>query len=337
MHIVIRADGSSNIGYGHLMRSSSLAEELLKRGHTVTIATKTPDSTRNVFPNSSKIITLPSREDPDSLLQNIREIIPDLVFTDAYPVDTDYQRAVRDEFPLTVLQDDARHAVCADVFVNGNLYAADLNYEFVGEPPQTCLGTDYVLLRHEIRKRAVDDPPWREDPERAIITMGGSDMQNLTPTIVHAFDGSDLRVDAIVGPGFSENQEREIQTAAESVSVDVRVARNPDDLSDRMFQADFAVSTASSTTYELLALGTPIVSIPVADNQEPIANTLRERNIATVIKPEITKEAVQDPIKEYITDLSLRKERRNYGRKLVDGEGVYRITNEIESVSQEYP
>ena len=52
-------------------------------------------------------------------------------------------------------------------------------------------------------------------------------------------------------------------------SSDVHVVRDPPDLPERMFQADFAVTTASTTTYELLALGTPIISIPVADNQEP--------------------------------------------------------------------
>lgn len=48
-----------------------------------------------------------------------------------------------------------------------------------------------------------------------------------------------------------------------------------------MFQADIAVSTAN-TTYELLALGTPFVSVPVVANQESIAGALRERDTASV-------------------------------------------------------
>lgn len=76
------------------------------------------------------------------------------MFTDAYPVETAYQQAVREHASLAVLQDDAQHAICAELFVNGNLYRADLEYGFVGKSPEACLGTDYVLLREEIRARA---------------------------------------------------------------------------------------------------------------------------------------------------------------------------------------
>lgn len=329
MHIAIRADGGPNIGYGHLMRSSSLAGELLERNKKVSVATTTPDSAQTIFSKASKIIELPSRNDADALVKLIRERDLDIVFTDAYTVDTEYQQIIRDRLPLAVLQDDPRHAICADLFVNGNLYAPELDYEFVGKKPKTCLGTDYVLLRSEIRDRAEDYPPWREQPERALVMMGGSDISNLTPTVVRAFDGFDIHVDAIVGPGVSETREQSIRTAANEISPAVSVVRDPDDLVERMFQADFAVSTASSTTYELFALGTPIITVPVADNQEPIARSLRERDAATVLEREATKTALQRSIKRYMEDEQLRKERQKAGRELVDRRGSKRVANEI--------
>lgn len=325
MHVTIRADGGPEIGYGHLIRSNALTEEVIAHGHSVTVATTTPRPVEDVFPNAVESVELPARDDPEPLVEWLHGASPDVVFTDAYPIDTEYQRAVRDHVPLAVLQDDARHAICADVFVNGNLYAAALDYEFVGEEPDTHLGTDYVLLRSEIRDRAAADPPWREHPDRAIITMGGSDTAGLTPTVIRAFDGFDLHVDAVVGPGCSTKQERNVRRAASDSSADVRVIRNPSNFVELMTQADFAVSTASSTTYELLALGTPIVSIPVADNQEPIAAALRNRKAATVLEREDGGRALWSAIKEYVIDSELRKKRQNRGLKLVDGKGVERI------------
>lgn len=329
MHVALRVDGGPEIGFGHLIRSGALAEELLTCDHTLTVATTTPTTVASTFPDAVEIVELPSRDDPTPFVDWLETETPDVGFIDAYPVDTEYQRAVRSRVPLAVLQDDDRHAVCADLFINGNLYAADLDYQFVGHKPTTCLGTDYVLLRREIRDRAAEQPVWRETPTRAIIIMGGSDTANLTPTVVGAFDAVDLHVDAVVGPGCSEPQYREIRRAATNSSADVSVTRDPDNLVELMRQADIAVSTASTTVYELLALGTPIVSIPVIENQNQIAAALQRRDAATVLQRDSDEEAFRTAVQNYIENTQLRRNQQKYGRELVDGNVVKRVVAEL--------
>jgi len=101
-----------------------------------------------------------------------------------------------------------------------------------------------------------------------------------------------------------------------------------------MAQADFAVSTASSTTYELLALGTPIISIPVVDNQKPIAAALRTHDAAMVLNRGDGSEAFHSAIKEYIQETELRRQRQVGGRKLVDGKGTERIAENIIKIGE---
>lgn len=327
--IVLRVDGGPKIGYGHLVRSSALAEELLTAGHTVTVATTTPEPAGTIFPEAINIIELPTRDDPEPFVDWLKTAAPDAAFIDAYPVDTAYQQAVRDRVRLAVLQDDTRHTICADIFINGNLYATDLNHEFVGLPPEICLGPEYVLLRQEIREQVAKDPPWREQPKRAIVTMGGSDINGLTPTVVRAFDGFELRVDAIVGPGCSEELEGDVRRVAANSSADVFVSRNPNNFVYLMSQADIAVSTASTTIYELLALGTPIVSIPVVNNQEKNAAALRAGDTATVLQPDASEETFRSAITEYIKYTELRRKRQIQGQKLVDGRGSERIAETV--------
>jgi len=266
------------------------------------------------------------------LIDRLHEIGADAVLTDSYSVDASYQRAVRNTVPLAVVSDHTRHPICADILVNGNLYARTLDYEIRGDEPVRCLGPDCLLLRREITRLTAREPPWHDDPSPALVTMGGSDIDGLTPTILRAFDGFDLCVDAIVGPGFSAEQETEVHAAAGDVSADVTVTRDPNDLAERMFEADFAVSTSSSTTYELLALGTPTVSIPVADNQESIASALREHDAATVLKRGAGKDAFRGAIEEYVTNPTLRRKHRERGRELVDGRGTERIYAELLSL-----
>ncbi|WP_324759580.1 UDP-2,4-diacetamido-2,4,6-trideoxy-beta-L-altropyranose hydrolase [Haloarcula montana] len=331
-HIAIRADGGPEIGYGHLVRTSALAAVVLSEGHRVTYLTTEPAHVRGVCPGDVQTVTLPSRDDPEPCIEWVESAAPDTVFTDAYPVDTEYQRAIYERAPLAVLQDDDRHAVCADVFINGNIYAADLEYQFASADTERLLGADYVLLRREIAKLAQQNPPWRETPERAVVLMGGSDIANLTPKAVRAFDNFDVTVDAIVGPGMSTTQERTVRKEAAEVPADVRVVREPDDLPTRMHRADFALSTASSVTYELLSLGTPIVSCSVAANQTLIARALTDRDLATVLTdPDV--DTLRTAITEYMSDASTRRRRQRQGRRLVDGQGVSRLSASLRALS----
>lgn len=328
MYVVVRADGGPEIGYGHLVRTGALASEFFARGHEVTYATTTPEHVREVCPGSVDTVTIPSREDFESVRELIRNYA-DVTVVDSYLADGTYQEQLREVSPLLVIADDTRHRIAADVLVNGNLYAPDLEHDVIGSEPEWCLGSEYLLLRQAITEYASKDPPWRDPPTRAIITMGGSDIVELTPTVIRAFNGFDLRVDAVVGPGFSVEQEDTIRKVADNVSADVRVVRDPDDLPERMFQADFAVTTASTTTYELLALGTPIINLSVVDNQKLIADTLREHDAATVLEDTAGADAFSDAIADYVSDRSLRWKRRETGRDLVDGRGVDRVLRKV--------
>lgn len=329
MHLVIRTDGGPDIGYGHLVRTSALAREFIPRGHSVTFATTTPRQAREVCPNSVNVSELPSRGDPEPFVSYLIDEEPNIVFTDAYPVNADYQQAIRERVFLTVMQDDARHPISADLFVNGNIYASTIEYNFVPPQPRTYLGTKYVLLRQAIRGYMSKDPKWRQTPERAIVTMGGSDPTEFSPSVLRAFDGVDLTVDAIIGPGFSDRQIEEVHAAVDEVSADIQVLRNPDDLAERMFQADFAITTASTTTYELFALGTPIVCLPVADNQEPIAKVLRDRDLATVLPRRADENTFRVAVRYCMDNPQLRLEHIKRGRELVDGRGVERVADEM--------
>lgn len=331
MRVVIRADGGPNIGYGHLVRTGALASELLDRGHAVTYATTTPKHVREVCPDGVDTVTISSREDPDPVRELVRDHA-DITVVDSYLADGTYQEQLREVSPLILISDDTRHRIAADMIVNGNLYASELDYDVIGAEPTWCLGPKYLFIRPAIAEYASMDPPWQETPTRAIITMGGSDIAKLTPTVIQAFDGFDLSVDAIVGPGFSTEQEAEIRGMANDVNTDVHVVCAPDDLPDRMFQADFAVTTASTTSYELLALGTPVICMPVIDNQELIANSLRDRNAASVLDCGSEKMAFRDNIDKYVMNETLRKQRRDLGQQIVDGRGTMRVSNAISDV-----
>jgi UDP-2,4-diacetamido-2,4,6-trideoxy-beta-L-altropyranose hydrolase len=155
------------------VRTAAITREFLDEDHIVTYATTTPETAKEVCPEEVEVTPLDSRSNTSTFLEWIQANQPDAVLIDAYSADTEYQRRIREHVPLAVYIDDVRYPICADILINGNLYASELRYDFVGNPPKQLLGPDFVPLREEVRLLADQDPPWRDSPRRALITMGG--------------------------------------------------------------------------------------------------------------------------------------------------------------------
>lgn len=323
MHVAIRADGGPDIGYGHLVRTGALAQRLLDEGHRVTYATRQPETLADVCPAAVDRVSLDPQEDHRAFVEWLETTEPEVVITDSYEVDMTRQGDIADRTSrLAVILDDARYTIRADILINGNVYAPDLDYRWIGREPEWCVGTDFLLLREEIRSLVGEKTPIRGRTKRALISMGGSDIQGTTPAAIRAFDGCDLRVDVIVGPGF-ENRES-IEAAASVTDVDVDVLENPPDLPRRMLDADVAVSATGSTVYELLALGTPTIGIPQVENQEPIAAALADLDAIETIDTSTTED-IAAALQMLLPRPDRRRRLRDRGFGLVDGRGVERV------------
>lgn len=327
--VVIRVDGGPEIGYGHLIRSNALAEELLTRGHTVTVATTTPDSAQAVFADTVDIVDLPLRGDPEPFVEWLDTATPDIVFTDAYPVDTAYQQVVRERVPLAVLQDDARHAVCADLFINGNLYAPDIEYEFVSQESRECLSTDYLLLRQDISRQITRKAPFSASPESLIVLMGGSDVRNNTTNIIKAIEKSNYseQVTVVMGPGC-DNIEL-IEKNAKISTQQIDCVQDPNNLANRMFSADIAITSTGTTVYELLGLQTPFIGIPQIENQVTIGESLEKRNLANILQKQAPIDNVAGALNGFIQNINFRRRIHRIGPNIVDGLGVKRVADEV--------
>lgn len=327
MHLTIRADGSSDIGFGHLVRTSALATEFHRNGHQVTCVTTTPNEARSVFTDATEILALNANTERDDFPDWILKSNPDIVLTDSYQIDTEYQQSLNTASKLlAVILDDNRYSICADFLINGNIYATGLEYEWTGTEPEWRLGLDYIPLRDEIRKLANNTPPWRDFPGRAIVTLGGSDIRQSMPTVLSTFDGIDVDVEAIIGPGFSSENRNAIHEAASEIDANVELVKDPPDLSERMFEADFAVSACGITVYELLTLGTPTIGLHLARNQVPIAKELEKSGAILHADPNQTDD-IKENIAMMMTNSSLRRKLRETGLSLVDCKGAKRIYN----------
>ncbi len=339
--LFIRADANTQIGSGHLMRCLALAQAWKKQGGNVTfISDCGSESLRNRITGEGFELVLIEKPCPDLadlettfLVINNSSSIKPWVVLDGYHFDTEYQQRIKyNGNPLLVIDDTAHlNHYFADIILNQNINAENLNYSY--EPgTKLLLGTDYVLLRDEFSFYQ----NWkREIPEVAkkiLVTMGAGDANNVTLRVLDALDQVDidgLKIKVVAG---ASNPHLDIiRVAAKESRHRVELAIDVLNMSELMAWADLAVSAGGSTCWELAFNGVPSILIVTAENQKSIAEGLNKYNSAVNLGwyNKVTSEQIKNTFHILISDKAKRNIMSNYGRRLINGKGKYKVTAEM--------
>ncbi|HBQ25195.1 MAG TPA: UDP-2,4-diacetamido-2,4,6-trideoxy-beta-L-altropyranose hydrolase, partial [Syntrophomonas sp.] len=256
--IAIRADGNSEIGFGHLMRMKALAREFIKLGAEVIFLSRNPDNI-----GGYRVLQL-ERQSGDEEDQLVEEMLVSLqagmLIIDSYKY-TQERLDRAGQLPLlSVYVDDLNnHPFNTDFVVNGNLYAPGLPYR---GRARFLLGTKYLLMREEFAGVPIR---FNKGMKHVLITFGAADMENITPGILHVLKSyehfGDLHWHVVVGPVFRNLAE--IEAVAKDCH-NVTLHYNPA-IKNLMEFCDISISAAGSTTYELAACGVPTLLVIVAD------------------------------------------------------------------------
>jgi RimJ/RimL family protein N-acetyltransferase len=194
------------------------------------------------------------------------------------------------------------------------------------------LGTRYALLRPEfgtykdIRWGDLAGRPGRGEtaPTRPhiLVTLGGSDPDNLTLTALQALATlPDVQVKAVIG---ALNRHRAALAAA---APGVELLSAVHDMPALMAWADVAVAAGGSTAWELAFMGLPAALIVLADNQRRVAAALGEAGIAVNLGECPTPEHIADAVSGLLLNADLRRQMRDLGRAMVDGRGAARVVD----------
>lgn len=320
MNICIRADGGSQIGMGHIMRTLVLAKEL-NINHNVFYACRvdTPLTIKyslgieKVKKEGFKVIQINENE----LKQKIKMLNADCIITDSYDVDEDYFNILKENFKISGCLDDEK--ICeyfnVDFLINQNPYAESLDYR-VNNNTDLMLGCRYAILRKEFRNVVLKQIC--KTIQKIMLTVGGSDNYNLTEKILCTLEEFDGIVDVVVGPAFIF-----VDELKKYENEKVRLHYNAD-MSELMKKCDLAISSCGSTLYELAVSQVPTIGIVVAENQMLAAQTMSDMGL--IKYSEI--ENLYSEIKYYTFDRRLEASEKMWN--LVDGKGCERIVKCLE-------
>ena len=343
MHaLLIRADASAEIGTGHIMRCLALAQNWhSQRGTVLFLSHCTSEGLwarieATGIPYAPVPKPYPHETDLDLTLRHTSSLVrpnPESspwVILDGYHFDQSYQAAVRDAGYHLLVIDDTAHLphYHADIILNQNLGAEQLTYS-CDPDTRLLLGPRYVLLRPEFLPYRNWQRPIPEVACRVLITMGGSDPENVTQRVLEALAMCDLpglEVRAVVG-GANPHLAA-LEMVAHSLPYKIDLLYNVQDMPAQMAWADLAISAGGSTCWELAFMGLPTLLIILAENQRlaveavAVAGFGATLGYASQLNPGTTIDALRmlahDPVQ--------RAGMACQGRMVVDGLGAERIT-----------
>lgn len=188
-NLVIRADASSTIGIGHVMRCLALAQEWNDSIGNVSVIMRCSSKCLDKRLYNEKIATffldpaIPQNSKQDSIfcVDIAKKNGATWIVIDGYQFDFLYLKKLKDAGLKTlVIDDNGLAGPYADIILNQNAYAKPAIYKEISPNCRLLMGPSYALIRREFR-RAV--PVKRIIPEHAkkiLITAGGGDSGNIT-------------------------------------------------------------------------------------------------------------------------------------------------------------
>jgi len=344
-HLIIRADSTSSIGTGHIMRCLALAQAWQDQGGEVTFISHCESDSlhQRLIDEKMNFIHIENAHPDPSDFECTMKVLHGLtkkkqknttwLVIDGYHFDDSYQKRIKEADYKILWIDDYGHAAhyYADLVLNQNIFANASLYTHREPNTRLLLGTRYALLRREFKQWQ----GWqREIPavaRKVLVTLGGSDPDNVTLKVIRALKQvniSDMEAKIIIGPANPNMETLEHEIVSSS---NFQLIKNTSNMPEFMAWADMAISAGGSTCWELSLLGLPNMIICFANNQHPIAEILHESGAALCMgwSHQLTIESIT----QYIEDILLSEERRKrYSTKsqnLVNGTGTQRVCLEI--------
>lgn len=282
MNVLFRADSSSTIGTGHIMRDLVLADKYAKKDHHVFFATQ--DLLGNInhkIIDGGYTLKILKSNDMQELDKLIKELNIDLLVIDHYDIDYLFEKKLKTKNPkLKILSfDDTYEKHYCDILLNHNISADKTKYKVL--VPNRCVlrcGAKYTLLRDEFfkeKKKQKKKLKIKNSTFKIFVAMGGADTANLNIKILKELKKiKNIKVNLVT---TTANQHLDLLEKYTKKKSWINLQVNSNKVAKLMAKSDFAIVTPSVTVNEVYYLELPFIAIKTADNQEDMYKFLKRK------------------------------------------------------------
>lgn len=358
MRVLIRADASTTIGAGHVIRCLALAQNLRTRGAAVRFICRPLGGNliwllrSKGFPVHELQIEAPKPEaqlsmdvhqcevsDARGTLRSLHATeFCDWLVVDHYSLNHRWEAMLRPICKrLFVIDDLALKAHDCDLLLNQNPLP-DLPARYAGRVPPNCqvlFGPEYALLDptfaqlRQVAKRKFDVP------KTLLVSMGGADKNGATMFVLNAIQearASHLHVEVVVG---SANPDKTTIKQFCVLHGNATYHEQTDQMPKLIAQADVAIGAGGISQWERCCLGLPSIVIAIADIQEETMRSLAEKEACIYLGPANALDIghLARKVDDLLANEAQRRTMSESGLALVDGHGAERVVRAIHAQS----
>ena len=357
MKVVFRADASSKIGAGHIVRCKTLADELHYRGAEVRfVCSELSGNLMRVLKEAGHqaVILRSGFESPGDTLaeiavgakaqsvdamQTVEELAHlevDWLVVDNYHLDVHWEILLRPHARHVLVIDDLadRRHDC-DVLVDPTYGETAERYKGLLSTDTYCMcGSQYALLRPQFiarRPSCVKSIP-QVRKMRVHVFFGSTDLFNHTlrfsELLLRHFAG--LQIVAIVGRdnGFRD----QLQALSEAHRDRFSWQSDVSDMAASMAVCDVAFGAPGGATWERAALGLPAAYLAVSSSHEKILERLNANGLCSYlgVADQITDDNFLEGMRAFLTDAKSLEDMGTRGLQAIDAKGVQRVADLME-------
>ena len=282
MNILIRADSSSHIGLGHIMRDLVLCKQFCDA--KITFATQNLDGNINhkILEAGYGLHTLRSNK-KEELLELVKLLHVDMLIIDSYDIDYKYESFIKTNSGVKILSfDDTYKKHDCDMLLNHNISADEKKYKDL--VPYGCklrCGAKYTLLRDEFYEQK-EKRKKQGNKKTIFIAMGGVDEKNISQKIIKAIkEFKNIRVHLV-----TTSSNRHLKSLKRYVKNQKFVTLHVDskNIAKLMRESDFAIVAPSVILNEVYFMKLPFIAIKTASNQDDIYRYLKRKRFLAIDK-----------------------------------------------------
>lgn len=333
--ILYRANGSKNIGMGHLARGVLLSKYLLKHHEVQTFFLINDDLLSKIFleKRQSEFQAIPefiNYHDEINYLQN-RFKTTEFLFSVVDVLDFDLYQEYLNTFRkfsknVVVITDDSnKREISADLIINGN---PNQQKEFYDGSLRYLVGPSYFLMEEEFISHKLiqknHQPKW-------LITLGGSDHNDLLFNLLGCLDRLENIPPLIIVTSTATGYLERLKNYISHLKLNCEVLVDTNGLFPLWSKVNFAITAGGNTLFERIASGTPGITLCQLNRQNEIACAFESLgvNFNLGYGPEISDDQLLKKLKKALDQGDKFAVQQSRCKEVVDGLGLKRICDEF--------
>lgn len=344
----IRVDANKNIGFGHFYRCLELAKEFVNKNvipvfilkhyaKSVIEIIEANDFEYELLAFNSKTT---NREEVSYIKKlkkahNARVIFLDIDHKLYKEDNTAYEIYLKevDSFFYTIMFGDfSPIKFYPDMIIVPYVGAQVYHSELENSLNKKLLGEEYFILRKEFLNYK-KEYSIREKVSNIVVTMGGSNPSfSIEKAIESIIQTSFIGECTIIVGKEAKIDFNGLVEKMKSTPIEFSFVYNNSRFIEYLLKSDIVFTNSGLTKYETLYLGIPTFTFSINDDHEELMN-LFEKETKSIIHLGNVNNLKENVIAEYlemfILDFDKRKEFSKRGKKLIDGNGIDRILNQV--------